>query len=558
MDIFSILGIEAPKEEKKQANGKKETKKSKKQTTAGKTETKYDLPLTVVTGWREPGKIEGAEAVTMEQLRERIHALYPEYGTRNMAVHVEKQVVYVGFKNSKILTKGTRELDNTVKCCLGSESFDISEVFDGTEKQEVDVADISNVLERICPIFRGCSIVTDGDILVPVFTQSAYTDQKLMFPINVLLFGRGTMQITKQQYADAFAASGTAWNEADGTVSARALTDMVLKQWADLNQKFTVLLYDKEQNMILVTQQVGEEETVEKKSSASSESYPTENTTLSVIFQKLPLSPELFGGKKKVTKKEMQEYVAGIFPEYSGDNVDFVYNKETRIIVPVLRGSRKGALDMVFSEQEYEEKIKNQSAVFSYMYDGVLYRVQSTPVMLTACSMNGSGEGWHSLRVPLIPQYVLKAVYEFFKFIAYLYSTEVRIQVYYDSLRGEYVLHLPRQEVTAASVYTTEAEYLLMSETMWPVLDIHSHCRFPAMWSGIDNANELGNWIFGVIGSLGSGSELKLRVGTGGCFLELLPDKVFDYAAIDDAKAEALYNGLCADVSEKLTFVENS
>lgn len=559
MDLFSMLGIEAPQEtpvtekkEKKSADGK-----GKGKTSAKKHEIRYQLPLTIVTGWHEPVVLEGTEKFSDKQLREKIHELFPEYSLENMTVSVrtEKNSVYVGFMSKSILAKGTMKLRPDTVCCLGGERLDISAVFSGTDEQDVNVSDISKVLENICPVFRGCVIAGKGDMLVPLFSQPVFTDSKMSFPINVLFFGRGTMQVTQQQYADAFALSGSEWDASDGTVSAKALTDIILKQWTDLDERFTVLKYDKDQNMILVVQQVGEE-TRKEKATSSDDVYPTEGTTLSVIFQKLPLSPELFGGKKSVTKKELQTYVSGIFPEYSGDNVDFVYNKDSSLIVPVLRGSRKGALDVVYSENEYDQRVNMHAAPFCYLKDGMPYRVESTQVMLTACSMTGSGEGWFTLHTPRIPGYMIHAVYKFFQWIAETYETEVRVQAYYDSEVGKYLLYLPRQEVTATSVYTVEAEYLKMSETVWPVLDIHSHCRFPAMWSGTDNAYELGNWVYGVIGSIGTRPSMKLRVGTGGNFMELIPDHIIDESAVDSEKTSVQYQILCAEAKRNLIFVE--
>ena len=338
LNLFDMLGIPTPKEETKPE--KKKKSRATKSASKKDKENAYPLPLTVVTGWHEPAVIEGPGEVLDQSLRMKIHELFPEYTDSNMTIHVDsdKKSVYVGFKRSSILTKGTQKLASSVECCLGGERLEISNAFDGTDDQEVDVADISKVLAESCPIFKGCSFVM-GEILVPMFTQSALTDQKLSFPINILFFGRGTMQVTKQQYAVAFSTGGQSWDEEDGTVSAVVLMDIVLGQWNDLDARFTVLEYDQEQNMVLVTQIVGEEET--KKTPVKDE-FSTEGTTLSVIFQKLPLSPELFGGKTSVTKKELQAYVAGIFPEYGGNNVEFLYNKETKFIVPLLRGSSKG------------------------------------------------------------------------------------------------------------------------------------------------------------------------------------------------------------------------
>lgn len=209
-------------------------------------------------------------------------------------------------------------------------------------------------------------------------------------------------------------------------------------------------------------------------------------------------------------------------------------------------------LNVILSEDEYERRISAMAPPFTFMHDGMSYRVESTPVALTACSINGSGEGWFRLRIPRIPQYVLKALYLFFEQVADVYETEVRIQVYFHSETGKYELYFPEQEVTNASVYTLDMEYGLMTDTLWPVLDIHSHCRFPAIFSATDNRNELGNWVFGVIGSFGRIPELMLRVGTGGNFMEVHTNEVFDVGIVDDPKAGKIAKELFEQADEKL------
>ena len=209
-------------------------------------------------------------------------------------------------------------------------------------------------------------------------------------------------------------------------------------------------------------------------------------------------------------------------------------------------------LDLVMSETEYLQRVNGHAAPFIYMYDEVTCRVESTPVALTIVSIDGSGQGIFNLHIPKVPQYILKALYLFFERVADAYETEVRVRVFYNSQTGEYEINLPEQEVTSASVYTLDSEYALVTETFWPVLDMHSHCRFPAVFSGTDNRNELGNWVFGVIGSFGRRPHLMLRVGTGGNFMELHADEVFDLDACNDGLAEEIAEDLFTQASDKL------
>jgi proteasome lid subunit RPN8/RPN11 len=148
--------------------------------------------------------------------------------------------------------------------------------------------------------------------------------------------------------------------------------------------------------------------------------------------------------------------------------------------------------------------------------------------------------------IPKIPISILKGIYLFFNYISDEYETEVRVQVFFDPNRKMYEVYLPNQEVTSASIYTLDAEYAYMQKTgYWPVLDIHSHCRYPAIFSATDNNYEKGSWIYGVIGSLGRFPQLLLRAGSGGYYVPICERDVFDLSAASD-------DSMCTQVYEKL------
>lgn len=337
MNLFDALGIPAPVMEE-QPKKKQKTRKPE-----AKKEETYRLPLNIITGWHEPQELAGTGDVTAGRLKEKIHEIFPEYAVNNICFQFsdDKKKVFVGYKQSAIATKGSAVLPVKYQCLLGGEC--LVEQLNGKEGGEVAISEISHALEDVSPVFKDCAVVCSEDIVVPVFGQPVLTDRKLPFPVNILFFGRGVMQVTKEQYAAVFRESGSEWDEAEGTVSVKALTDLVLRQYPDLEARFVKLLFDEVQRMILVAFHVPEP-VASSSAGKKEDTYPTEDITLSVIFQKIPLNPSMFGGKRSVTKSELQAYVSGIFPEYSGDNVDFVHHKEKKLIIPVLRGSRKGAI----------------------------------------------------------------------------------------------------------------------------------------------------------------------------------------------------------------------
>ena len=73
------------------------------------------------------------------------------------------------------------------------------------------------------------------------------------------------------------------------------------------------------------------------------------------------------------------------------------------------------------------------------------------------------------------------------------------------------------------------------------VLEIHSHCDYPARFSSTDDRDEQGLRVYGVLGRLGTDRpEVALRVGAYGHFLPLPWEAVFagNRGAFRDAKFE--------------------
>lgn len=165
---------------------------------------------------------------------------------------------------------------------------------------------------------------------------------------------------------------------------------------------------------------------------------------------------------------------------------------------------------------QYEELTRRPYSLFTYTDEKGVYRVESTPVSLTAAEIHG-GEGWYEYRLPKIPQNILRDIVRFFLLVAQTEHTEVLVRVFYDPNKNAYGLQLPDQIVTGASIVTDEG----YPDGMYPVLDIHSHCFYPAFFSAVDNDDEKSNRLYGVVGLLHQRPQFLLRAGTGGQFVEL-------------------------------------
>lgn len=96
---------------------------------------------------------------------------------------------------------------------------------------------------------------------------------------------------------------------------------------------------------------------------------------------------------------------------------------------------------------------------------------------------------------------------------------EVMLVVAHEDATG-YQLYVPRQATSA-----TRIVYERRDRT---VLEIHSHHRFPARFSAVDDADEQRLGLYGVIGRLDDETpEVALRVGAYGYYLPLPWESVF-------------------------------
>lgn len=183
-------------------------------------------------------------------------------------------------------------------------------------------------------------------------------------------------------------------------------------------------------------------------------------------------------------------------------------------------------VETVVDEVEYKKRIQQPYALFNLVLsEDIRYRVESTPVSLTAAKIGGYDGGWYKYRLPKMPMGILKSLYCFFSDVAEKFKTEVLVRVYYDPSAEKYVLEVPEQKTAPGLVVTDQG----LIPQYWPVMDIHSHCYYPAFFSETDNKDEKGNRIYGVIGSLDKRPQLLLRAGTGGCYVKISDvGKIFD------------------------------
>lgn len=567
MDLFTMYNIpvETPAEKdtkkaetkpKKKASAKSGAKSGSKKPV--KKEELYKLPIMVYTGYREPFSIEANEAkykegITLKQLKQEIEVICPEYPAKVTLVEVDSKSskAWAALNSMLAVRKGNLKLNKDTLISLAGHEIDHTSVMTDTEC-EVSIDELKKTFETVHPAFAYAGFVVEGNVITPVFDEGKMPSE-LKFPIRLCLYGRENWQITQEEY-NAFLMEKGNTLEGDGKYDEDMVREMVIARYPDFDGDHLRLHYMDKENIVLVTMYVKPVSgaTAGKK---KEELYPTEGTTLSFIFNKVPLSPELFDGKKEISKKELISYCATLYPEYDNENTQIRYDKERKLIIPVLQGSSKGAvsdLKMVTDAEELEA-LRNSGCyeLFRYMDAQRLYRVESTPVSFIKASKGYPEAGTYEYRLPKIPGNILKNIVNFFMLVEKTYETEVLVRIYWDPEIQQYFLELPEQEVSPASVNT---KMPLMDE-MYPVMDIHSHCHYEAFFSRVDDTDEVGSRLYGVVGSVHKEPQFLLRAGTGGCFVTLNDaSSVFDLEAEDETD---WYETLASQMDEKIHMMRN-
>lgn len=131
------------------------------------------------------------------------------------------------------------------------------------------------------------------------------------------------------------------------------------------------------------------------------------------------------------------------------------------------------------------------------------------------------------LKVPKIPASLLGTIITFFRKIYEQHHSEAFLQCLFDVEKEEYILHCPKQVVSAGSVhYNHDLDF---EAGKIQVMEIHSHGDMGAFFSGTDDDDEKNDRFFGVVGSIKKFfPDLKLRLTLGGRHYEVDVPDLFD------------------------------
>ena len=131
------------------------------------------------------------------------------------------------------------------------------------------------------------------------------------------------------------------------------------------------------------------------------------------------------------------------------------------------------------------------------------------------------------MALPKIPALIFSKVMGFFKSISDELHYEVLVHILYDTEEKEYIIKVPKQRISEASVNSeTDEPY---PDRYIHVMDFHSHNTMPAVFSGTDNADEKETRLYAVAGRFNrTFPEITVRAGCAGKFIPLNPEDVFE------------------------------
>lgn len=282
------------------------------------------------------------------------------------------------------------------------------------------------------------------------------------------------------------------------------------------------------------------------KPAAKVELYPT-NVTVSLAFTRFELTPDMFGGKDKIDKKELLTKVIEDYPEYSEERTTVEYDKKLGMIILILKSAKKGSTSAICNPVQkksiipYSEELQeigdgiwttfgNEHYLLTVCMQDIFYRIENTPAgLFCASSFSSDINNRFLMRLPKIPRKIMEEAYHFFEIVnnCLTRSNEAAVQLFWNPKKQQYFLHYPKQRVATSWVEfertdTLEREHIL-------VMDIHSHGVIRPFFSATDDNDELGTRLYCVFGNMQDDTQyhFALRAGTGGNFITLNETDIF-------------------------------
>ena len=193
-----------------------------------------------------------------------------------------------------------------------------------SDSAEVDISILSEAILATNEELKGISIgflADDSGTAVPVFNCNSFKDEIKQAGIKVIIPGVKTLSLTLPKDKKGF--------------TPEIVTAGIPETYKHLVP--CVFKHAKEWKLIMLPKQVA----ATAPAKAKGFDISTGNVKVSLLFTKLDLKPENFGGEDEVTSEQICNFlVASGYPEYSRCSIEKVSDE---LLVAVIKSSTKGA-----------------------------------------------------------------------------------------------------------------------------------------------------------------------------------------------------------------------
>ncbi len=253
------------------------------------------------------------------------------------------------------------------------------------------------------------------------------------------------------------------------------------------------------------------------------------------------------------------------FPELSKQRTRMDWEEKKNLICPVVTGGKKGSFftegikGFFYKSKDLYENIQaiNILAAKDGYYEvreneiGVFVSKVTKIEELEVCR-----EGF-KFSLPKIPQNLFTQLISFFADYS-LYEVEVMGVLYWDTEKNIYILDVPNQKVSKSRIMVQFSEFPLQ---FLKVAEIHSHNTMRSYFSEIDDKDELGTMLYGVVGRLqkeeGNISfDLETRAGVAGRFIPLEPSRIIEGEYSETSSKRLQWDGYPAEWHDRVQIVE--
>ncbi len=522
-DLFSDLTLkqETKKEEKK------ETKTTEKKASATKPVFKYRYPVQIYTGFKEI-VLEGIGEVEEDKVKE-----------------AAAEILNCPVSMVEIVNKtmgGKKDTGSTLEVYVTSYSKTKPDSLDGWDIRYREftmpgagtVDDSVKAFAKQYPVFEGSTLICDKKAKVAYVCPQQEDLEDVELPFRYCFFGGQIKEYSGEQEEEKpFNTEEVVVDDGGDDADADDGKVSVAEILIDLEKEYKVKLIarkDGDHYVIFPTSRG-----TLKAAAPKVTLYSVENTQLSLLLRHIPLSPDMFGGKKEVTEDDLFSWLTPQHPEVSKTTASFFWDEKNRLIVCRLQGASKGAdIPEFTSESDYMNYLKDREyGLCRYTdEDGTRFRVEKTPVGRFKVE-EGRAFGYHEESdfryfLPKVPASIWTKILAFFKEMAKI-PVEAAVNLFYDPETKKFIFFIPQQTVSFARCDITYSNrwYELASKYLF-VAEIHSHHLMRAQFSAIDDNDELGTRVYGVWGSYMPATEFRdefsifnFRAGSGGGFARI-------------------------------------